>query len=79
MYRRHTYSDFEIFGVETTQLPRNSSYCFMNTSDRDIAMILIVSPVSPLRAEAASVRFTIPPGSSVCKQVGLGKDVSRPV
>jgi len=78
MYRRHTYSDFKIFGVETTQQIQapEGSYCFMNTSDRDIAGILIVSPVSGTSGEAASVRFTIPPGQSVCKQVGLGKDVS---
>jgi len=37
----------------------------MNTSDRDIAGILIVSQISGATAEAVSVRFTIPPGQSV--------------
>jgi hypothetical protein len=51
----------------------------MNTIDRDIAGILIVSPASGISAEAASVRFTIPPGQSVCKLVGPGKDVNMRV
>jgi hypothetical protein len=81
IYRRHTYSDFKIFDVESAQQIQvpEGSYCFMNTSDRDIAGILIVSPASGISAEAVSVRFTIPPGQSVCKLIGPGKDVSLPV
>jgi hypothetical protein len=81
LYRRHSYSDFKIFEVESTEQIEapEGSYCFMNTSDRDIAGILVVSPASGISAETASVRFTIPPGQSVCKLVGPGKDVNIPV
>ena len=56
LYRRHTYSDFKLFQVESTQQIQapEGSYCFMNFSDRDIAGILIVTPVSGVSAEAAS-------------------------
>lgn len=78
MYRRHTYSDFKLFEVASSQQIQapEASYCFMNTSDHDVAGILIVSPISEATAKAASVRFTVPAGESVCKSVGLGKDVS---
>jgi len=81
IYRRHTYSDFKLFEVASSQQIQDpqESYCFMNTSDRDIAGILIVSPTSGIAVEAASVRFTIPSGQSVCKLVGPGKDVNIPV
>jgi len=81
LYRRHTYSDFKIFAVESTQQIQapEASYCFVNTSDHDIEGILIVSPPSGIRIKAASSRFIIPPGQSICKLVGLGKDVSIPV
>jgi len=81
LYRRHTYSDFKLFEVESTQQIQDpeGSYCFMNTIDRDIAGILVVSPASGISAEAASVRFTIPPGQNVCKLVGPGKDVNMRV
>ena len=81
LYRRHTYSDFKIFEVGSTQQIQapEASYCFMNTSDHDIEGIFIVSPASGISVKAASVRFTIPPGQSVCKLVGSGKDVSIPV
>ncbi len=78
IYRRHTYSDFKIFEVASSQEIEapEASYCFMNTSDRDIAGILIVSPASRVSAAAASVRFTIPSGQSICKLIGLGKDLN---
>jgi hypothetical protein len=81
LYRRHTYSDFKLFEVASNQQIADpaGSYCFMNTSDHDIAGILIVSPVPGDSAQAASVRFTIPAGQSVCKLIGPGKDVNIPV
>jgi hypothetical protein len=81
VYRRHTYSDFKIFEVESAQqiqMPEGS-YCFTNTSDHDIAGILIVSPASGDAIGAVSIRFTVPAGENACKQVGPGKDVSMPV
>ena len=81
LYRRHTYSDFKLFEVASSQQIQDpeGSYCFMNTSGHDIAGILIVSPVSGISAAAASVRFAIPAGQSVCKLVGPGKDLNIPV
>jgi hypothetical protein len=80
-YRRHTFSDFKIFTVDTDQsihAPKES-YCFTNTTDHDIAGVLVVSPVSGISLKAVSIQFTIPPGHSVYKIVGPGKDVSMSV
>ena len=80
-YRRHTFSDFKIFTVDTDQsihAPKES-YCFTNTTDHDIAGVLVVSPVSGISLKAVSIQFTIPPGRSVYKVVGPGKDVSMSV
>lgn len=80
-YRRHTFSNFKVFEVESAQqieAPKQS-YCFSNANDHDIAGILTVSPISGASAEAVSIRFTIPSGRSVCKLVGPGRDVSIPV
>jgi hypothetical protein len=80
-YRTLTFSDFKIFMVDTDQsihAPKES-YCFTNTSDHDIAGVLVVSPVSGISLKAVSIRFTIPPGRSIYKAVGPGKDVSMPV
>jgi Carboxypeptidase regulatory-like domain len=80
-YRRHTFSDFKIFTVETDQSIRapKESYCFTNTSDHDIAGVLVVSPVSGISLKAVSIRFIVPPGKSIYKVVGPGKDISMPV
>jgi Carboxypeptidase regulatory-like domain len=80
-YRVHTFTDFRVFEVNADQnihAPKES-YCFTNTSDHDIAGILTVSPVSGLSLKAVSIQFTIPPGGSIYKVVGPGKDVSMPV
>jgi hypothetical protein len=80
-YRTLTFSDFKIFMVDTDQsihAPKES-YCFTNTSDHDIAGVLVVSPVSGISLKAVSIRFTIPPGRSIYKVVGPGKDISMPV
>ena len=80
-YRTLTFSDFKIFTVDTDQsihAPKES-YCFTNTSDHDIAGVLVVSPVSGISLKAVSIRFIVPPGKSIYKVVGPGKDVSMPV
>jgi len=80
-YRVHTFTDFKIYTVATDQsihAPKES-YCFTNTSDHDIAGVLVVSPVSGISLKAVSIRFTIPPGGSIYKVVGPGKDISMPV
>ena len=80
-YRTLTFSDFKIFTVDTDQsihAPKES-YCFTNTSDHDIAGVLVVSPASGISLKAISIRFIVPPGKSIYKSVGPGKDISMPV
>ncbi|MGC2195405.1 MAG: carboxypeptidase-like regulatory domain-containing protein [Terriglobales bacterium] len=80
-YRRHTFSNFQLFTVDATeniQLAKES-YGFTNESDHDIAGVLTVTPVSGVKLDPVSVLFTIPAGGSVTKLVGPGKDVSIPV
>jgi hypothetical protein len=80
-YRVHTFTDFKIYTVATDQsihAPKES-YCFTNISDHDIAGLLVVSPVSGISLKAVSIRFIVPPGKSIYKVVGPGKDISMPV
>ena len=79
-YRRHTFSNFSLFEVESAQQIQapKQSYCFRNANDQDIAGVLTVSPVAGVSAKPVSVRFTIPSGQSVCKIVGPGEDVNMP-
>ena len=80
-YRTLTFDDFKIFTVATDQSVHapKESYCFTNTTDRDIAGILTVSPMSGISLNAVSIRFIVPPGKSIYKTVGPGKDVNMPV
>jgi hypothetical protein len=80
-YRRHTFSNFKIFTVETTQSvqPPKQSYSFTNTSDHDIGGILTVIPVSGVSVNSVSIAFTIPAGHTIFKLVGPGKDVNMSV
>jgi len=77
-YRRHSFSNFKLFEVDSSQQIQEpqGSYCFKNTSDRDIAGILSVSSATGVSEKAVSIRLTIPAGKSVCKVIGPGKDVN---
>lgn len=81
-YRRHTFSHFQLFTVEAAtqrvQLAKES-YGFTNETDRDIAGVLTITPVSGANLDPVSVAFTIPAGGSIVKLVGPGKDVAIPV
>jgi hypothetical protein len=79
-YRRHTFSNFKIFTVETAQVVQapKESYSFTNTSDQAIPGSLTVAPASELTLNSVSINFTIPPNSTIYKVVGPGKDVSMP-
>ena len=79
-YRRHTYKDFRLFTVETTQNIQlaKESYGFTNESDHDVRGVLTVIPVTGAKFESVSLSFTIPANSSVHKLVGPGKDVGIP-
>ncbi len=79
-YRSHVYSKFRIFSVDTDQniQPPADSYCFTNTSDRDVSGVLTVSPASEGTFHLEPIGFTISAGNRVCKIVGSGKDVSIP-
>jgi hypothetical protein len=80
-YRRHTFSDYKLFTVETTQNVHldKESYAFTNRSDRDIAGVLTVTPISSAGQSPISISFTIPAGGNVVKLVGQGKDIGIPV
>jgi hypothetical protein len=79
-YRRHAFSNFRLFGVESGQqvaLPKES-YCFTNTSGHDIAGTLTVSFIPGVPGKPVSIRFSIPSESKVCKFIGPGKDLNIP-
>jgi hypothetical protein len=80
-YRVHTFTDFKIYMIATDQSIRapKESYCFTNTTDHDINGILTVLPASGISIKSVSIQFTIPPGRSIYKIVGPGKDISIPV
>jgi hypothetical protein len=80
-YRRHTLSDYQLFTVDTTQNIQlaKESYGFTNESDRDIAGVLTVTPISGARLKPVSVSFTIPARGKIVKLVGPGKDIAMPV
>jgi hypothetical protein len=80
-YRRHTFKDFQLFIVETTQSVQlaKESYGFTNESDHEIRGVLTVTPISGAKAGPVSLSFTIPAGGSIVKLVGPGKDVAIPV
>ena len=80
-YRRHTFSDFKVFNVDTNQTTQRAkeSYTFTNTSDRDLLGVLTVKPALDSQLDPVTISFTIPAGGSILKFVGPGKDVNVPV
>ena len=78
--RRHTFTDFRLFNVDTAQSIQapKGSYSFVNTSDRDVTGELTVMPEAGARLEAVKLRFTVPAHGKVFKVVGPGKDVNLP-
>jgi hypothetical protein len=79
-YRRHDFSNFKVFAVDTNQKQQRpkESYSFTNTSTHDVTGILTVTPVASSNLHAVSVKFVVPAGGSVLKSLGPGKDVSIP-
>ena len=79
-YRRHSYKDFQLFTVDTTQNVHlaKESYGFTNESSRAVTGVLTVHPVAGFKAHPVSLTFTIPAGGSVTKLVGPGKDIAIP-
>jgi hypothetical protein len=80
-YRQHTFTDFKVFSVDTTQAEQKTreSYMFTNISDRDLFGVLTVKPTARTQLDPVTIRFTIPAGGSILKSVGPGKDVNVPV
>ena len=80
-YRRHTFSNFQVFTVGTSQKvhPPKESYAFTNKSDHEIFGTLTVNAIPGQNLQPASITFSIPPGGTVFKVVGRGKDVNFPV
>jgi tetratricopeptide (TPR) repeat protein len=80
-YRRHAFSNFKIFSTDATQEvdgPKES-YCFTNTTDLLVTGVLNVKPVSGNKLKTASTTVTIPGKGTICKSIGLGKDIDIPV
>lgn len=80
-YRRHSFSGFKIFVVDANQQIQapKESYEFTNTCDRDVSGVFTVTPLPGKSLHAITIKFTIPPGESIYKLVGPGKDISLPV
>lgn len=80
-FRRHSFTNFKVFSVETTESfqPPREAYSFTNLSDRDIAGVLTVTPVPGAKRREIVLKFTVPAGGHVVKIVGPGKDVNLPV
>jgi hypothetical protein len=80
-YRRHTFSDFKVFSVDTNQTEQRAkeSYTFTNISDRELHGVLTVKPALGTQLDPVTISFTIPAGGSILKYVGPGKDVNVPI
>ena len=80
-YRRHTYSDFKLFSVETAQnigAPKGS-YSFTNMSDQEVRGVLMVMPEEEAKRAPVRLEVVVPARGRVFKVVGPGKDVSLPI
>ncbi len=80
-YRRHTFSNFQVFTVGTQQnvhAPKES-YAFTNNSNHEILGVLTVNPIPGRELREVTITFKIPAGGTVFKVVGPGKDVNFPV
>ena len=77
-YRRHTFSDFKVFNVDTeerAQAPKGS-YSFTNVSEQDVRGTLTVVPEAGAKSGVVTLTFTVPARGRVFKVVGIGKDVN---
>jgi len=79
-YRRHTFTDFKLFNVETAQSLQapKGSYSFTNLSDQEVTGELTVIPQPGTHHDAVTLRFTVPAHGRVFKAVGQGKEVDLP-
>jgi hypothetical protein len=77
-YRRHTFSNFKVFSTDTAQEihgPKDS-YCFTNTTGLLITGVLNATPVAGTAAQPVSITLSIPAKGTICKSVGVGKDLN---
>lgn len=79
-FRRHTFQDYRLFNVDTSQNVKapKGSYTFTNLSDSDMTGELTVTPIEGVEGKPITLKFEVPAHRSVVKTVGLGKDVSLP-
>jgi hypothetical protein len=79
-YRQHTFTDFRLFNVETSQTVKapTGSYSFTNASDSDVLGELTVAPGAESNLKPVTLRFTVPAHTKLFKVVGPGKDVNLP-
>jgi len=79
-YRQHTFTDFRLFNVETSQTLKApaGSYSFTNASDSDVLGELTVAPGAESSLQPVTLRFTVPAHTKLFKVVAPGKDVNLP-
>ena len=80
-YRKHAFSDFRLFNVETSQAvqaPRGS-YSFTNLTDREVkGELTVTSNAEGAEGKIVTLRIALPARGRVIKMVGPGKDVNVP-
>ena len=76
-YRRHTFTDFRLFNVETAHNlgAPSGSYTITNMSDTDVTGDLNIISSKDVLSKTVTVRVTVPSHKSVVKVVGPGKDI----
>jgi hypothetical protein len=79
-YRKHSFSDFRLFNVDTAQNLKTpkGSFSITNLTDTDVTCDLIVNAVDGFTVGPVRLRFVVPARASVVKTVGAGKDVNVP-
>jgi hypothetical protein len=80
-YRSHSFRDFILFNVDTTQSAKapKGSYSFTNLTDSDMTGELTVMPVDGISGGPVILRFAVPARRTIIKTVGPGKDVNLPI
>jgi len=79
-YRKHSFSDFRLFNVDTAQSLKTpkGSYSITNLTDTDVNCELILTTAEGLAGGSLSMRFVVPARRTVVKTVGTKKDVDLP-
>jgi len=77
-FRRHTFSDFELFNVDTAQKIQSDlgSYVITNLSDKEITGELMVRPAAGTSGKTVILQISVPAHGKVTEVVGIAKEVN---